>query len=433
MTITPVIKRIGLICIYTFMLVAAGLAQKPGSATPRQEKLLNGLKVLVWNDPTAELVTVKLRIHGGSAFDPQDREGVMKLLSESFFPNNAAREFFTDELGGNLEVICNYDYIQVNATARTAEFLTMLETVASAISNPTLDKEAVGGLKTALTAKVKELEKDPAYVADLAVAKRLFGTFPYGRPQMGSVDSIQKIDFADLRFAKERLLTADNATLTVTGNLDANFAFRAVRRNFGAWLKADKKIPSTFKQPDPPKDGMFVLDSPTINTSEFRFAARGPARNDPDFYASKILQKIVEKRLQTLEGQKSFARNDPHILPGLYLFGVSGWKLGMIRRQGNTIALPVIDGYQENFLKQAITPGEFDAVNSEWIAGLNPDNFSELWLDADTFKLGAVSKEIENAKNVKIGNVQKVLEKLQKESFAFILVFAGETPAASRN
>ncbi len=433
MTINKVINRICLICAFGLMLAAGMSAQKAVSTAPRQEKLLNGLKVLVWNDPAIDKVTVKLRIHGGSAFDPQDREGVLQLLSDSFFPNIESKEFFVDELGGSLDVICNYDYVQINATARSSDLLRLLESVAAAISNPDLDKDVTAALKTALTAKVKELEKDPAYVADRAVAKRLFGTFPYGRPQMGSVDSIQKIDFADLRFAKDRLLTADNATLAVSGNVDSNLAIRAVRRYFGSWLKADKKVPSTFKQPDPPKEGMPVFDSPLANTSEFRFAARGPARNDTDFYASKILQKIIERRVQRREEQKVFSRNDPHILPGSYVFGVSEWNLGRIRKEGSTISLPAMGGYQNDFLKDAVTPEEFDSVNREWIAGVNLNNYSELWLDIDTFKLGAPSKEIENARNVKIADVQRVLEKLQKEPFAFVLVFGGDIPAVPGN
>jgi predicted Zn-dependent peptidase len=70
-----------------FAGVSAG--QKP----PRQEKLLNGLKILMWPDPTAKNVSVKIRVHSGSAFDPQGKEGVMYLLARNFFPNKAARDF----------------------------------------------------------------------------------------------------------------------------------------------------------------------------------------------------------------------------------------------------------------------------------------------------------------------------------------------------
>src|SRR4051794_41074422 len=58
---------------------------------PRQEKLLNGLKVLMWNDDKADKVSLTVRVHSGSAFDPQGKEGVMKLLAQHLFPNKEAQ------------------------------------------------------------------------------------------------------------------------------------------------------------------------------------------------------------------------------------------------------------------------------------------------------------------------------------------------------
>ena len=58
MTTIRTIKLIGFIAIFG----ASVFAQKP-AAGPRQEKLLNGLKVLVWNNPGADKVTLKLRFH----------------------------------------------------------------------------------------------------------------------------------------------------------------------------------------------------------------------------------------------------------------------------------------------------------------------------------------------------------------------------------
>ena len=83
---------ISVLVLFQFALICS--AQTPKIAEPRQEKLLNGLKLLIWNAPDAEKVTIKLRIHSGSAFDPQGNEGVMALLGDALFPNEAQREFF---------------------------------------------------------------------------------------------------------------------------------------------------------------------------------------------------------------------------------------------------------------------------------------------------------------------------------------------------
>lgn len=401
--------------------------------SPRENKLLNGTNLLVWSDAKADKVTVKIRVHSGSAFDPLGKEGVMQLLSDILFPTASTNEFFTEDLNGSFEIVTNYDYIQINASGDADKFLTILETIAPVVTNPQINKETTEKVRVALLARVQELEKNPSYVADQAVAKRLLGNFPYGRPQLGSSESLAKIDFADILTADQKFFTADNATIAISGNVNADFALRATKRLFGGWLKSDKKVPPTFTQPDAPQKNINILDSPVQNKSEFRFAMRGLARNDKDFYASQILELVLKNRLQKLEGENSFVRQEKHILPGLFVFGVSNWKLGMIKKVGGAISLPDIDGYQTNLLKDAIIQPEFDKARAEYSEMFNKTDKIEFWLDAETFKLSPVKTEWQNSQSVTIADVQRVLGRLQKESAATVLVFKDENSDNSAN
>lgn len=396
-------------------------AQAPNAA-PRQEKLLNGLKILMRGDSQAADVSVKIRVHSGAAFDPQGKEGVMRMLAENIFPNDAVREFFAEDLGGSLEIVTNYDYIQISATAKPEEFLTLLETLANAVARPTIDKETTVRLRALQIETVRELEKNPVYVADRAVARRLFGAFPYGRPIFGTAESVQKIDFADLIFARDRFFTADNATVAVTGNFKPDLAFRAARRYFGAWAKSDGRIASTFRQPDAPTPGLPVVASPAPNKSEFRLAMRGFARNDDDFYAAQILERILQNRVQAREGKNAFVRHEAHVLPGAFIFGVSDWNLGRIKKDGKTISPPETVEYQNYFLKEAVKTEEFEKAKSELTAQSKQPDAADLWLDAETFRFPTTK----TAPNATIADVQRVLEKLQKQPAATVLVFADE-------
>jgi predicted Zn-dependent peptidase len=114
------------VLILLSLLVPAIFSQTSGA--PQQEKLLNGLKIMMWPDRTSDKVAIRIRVHSGSAFDPQGKEGVMQLLADSIFPNQAAKDFFAEDLGGGLEVVSDYDMIEVNATAKPEHFLQMLET-----------------------------------------------------------------------------------------------------------------------------------------------------------------------------------------------------------------------------------------------------------------------------------------------------------------
>src|SRR5262245_52457985 len=141
-----------------FLLTAVGIVNAQ-STKPRQETLLNGLKVLMWRDTTANKITLKVRLNIGSAFDLQGKEGWMKLLADNTFPTAESRDFFKEYLGGSLEIITNYDYIQVSATATPDQLLTLLETVSRAVSNPVIDKETTAKLRTMQLERVKRLEK----------------------------------------------------------------------------------------------------------------------------------------------------------------------------------------------------------------------------------------------------------------------------------
>jgi len=404
--------------------VLSAQAQVAVSGSPRQEKLLNGLKMLMWSDSRANKVELKVRIHSGSAFDPQGKEGLMKILAENIFPTQDARDFFKEDLGGGLEVTSGYDYIQISATSKPDQFLTLLETVSRAVSNPPIDKETTARLRSEQVGRVKQLEKDPAYVADMASAKRLLGTFPYGRPANGSTDSLARIDFADLIDIKQRFLTADNATVAIYGNFDSDLAYRAARRYFGSWLKSDKRIPSTFRQPDPPELGAQMIASPVAGSFEVRYMARGYSRNDKDFPASIVLAKIVEQRIKsTVPAEHSpdiSVRSEGHVLPGVILVRMSG------------VSVPNKDTAEANDLlasaiRAKITDAEFSSAKAALVEDWGRRDVVDRWLDTDTYKTVSFSAEQQTVSNLSIADVQRAADILQKQPVAVVVVNTPKT------
>ena len=121
----------------------------------------------------------------------------------------------------------------------------MIETIASAVATPAIERETTDVVKQRLSALLDEAEESPEYIADRAAAERLFGTFPYGRPEIGTRESLGRIDFADIRFAYDRFFGADNATLTISGKVTRR------RLQGGTQIlgveKSDKLIAPTFR------------------------------------------------------------------------------------------------------------------------------------------------------------------------------------------
>ena len=412
------LPKIALAAAFLSLLFSPVLSQSP-SATPREEKLLNGLKLLMFNDPSSERVAVNVRVHAGSAFDPQGKEGLMKLLAANIFPNPEMREYFAGELGGNLSFNSNYDYIQIDASVKPDQLLTMLETVSSAVVNTPIDKETTAKLKATQLKHLEELSKDTSYLADQAAAARLLGTFPYGRPEDGTIASIQKIDFADLLDAKQRFFTADNATVILSGKFDQTLAYRAIRRYLGAWLKADKLVPSTFRQPDDPPTALLTVDSPVANRFDVRFITRGTSRGSADVYSYAIAANILETRFKSLAPAHAtdIAVNSyPHVLPGTFVIAFSG-----ISAQ----RLEAFDLISKAF-GTPITEAEFQAAKQGFIANQEKTSVADRWLDVDTFKADIPSKERAKAAATTLADAQRILAKIQKQPMASIVVFSSK-------
>lgn len=429
-------QKITLPVLILFLFNSFGFAQNINLPAPKQEKLLNGLKLLMWNQPNAEKATVKLRIHSGSAFDPKDKEGVMALLADALFPNEQIKEFFADDLGGSLEVVSSYDYIQINATGANDQILTILETVAAAVSNPTIDKETTAKVKNARLATIKERQKNSVLVADQAARTRLLGSFPYGRAQIGTEESLARIDFADLLFAQERFLSADNATLAVTGNFKNDVIYRAVRRYFGSWRKNEKKIPATFAAPEAPDAKPFSVKSEYAENSEVRYAIRGLARNDKDFYASQILTKILQNRLQNRInagfGTAAFVRQEAHLLPDVIIFGYTSQARPAAETSANSSSEKT-ENVVSFILTSPVTAEEFNRAKNEFLSGFNRTDAAESWLDLDTYKLAPVKDEIQKANNVTVEDVNRVAERLRKEPVIAVSVIKSVEETAEKS
>jgi predicted Zn-dependent peptidase len=382
----------------------------------------------MWSQAEAPKVSVKLRVHAGASFDQRDKEGTVCMLAEAFFPTNESRDFFAEELGGGLQIACNYDYVEIDATSKPESYLTMLETIASAVANPTLDRQTADAAESRLVTRLAGDEKNAATAADLAVRKRLFGTFPYGRPIFGSTASLKNIDFADLRFAYDRLFGADNATITISGNFPQDVAYRAMRRFFGSWLKSDRKVPSTFRQPDPFPVATQIVESPDPSISEIRYALRGVSRSDREFYAAQVLARILEERVRAKAPESHrenvWVSDSSNILPGVLIIGFSKIRREVTATVSGERPKVEANDIVANALIDKISEIEFSSAKASVVAYTNRIEMASRWLDVDTYKLTSEKADQNALDAVSLTDVQSYADRLKLQPVASVVLLS---------
>lgn len=414
------------ILISVLLLVQPLLAQAP--TQPEREQLLNGLRLLFWPKPGSPDVTLKLRINSGAAFDLAGKSGQMALLGDLLFPDPATVDYFTDEMGGKLDVSVNYDSTTITLVGKAAEFEQIIEVLRNALLATQLTPDVVARMRDARIKLLRDTAIAPAEVADRAIAARLFDDFPYGRPAGGSPEDLARVDRADLMLARERFLNSNNATLAIIGGVPKPRAMRALRQLLGPWRKSEQIIPTTFRQPNPPDPRILVVNVPGPNV-EVRLATRGVARSDPDFHASVVLAKLAQHRWQgmapELATQPVFASSEAYVLPGAFVMGAVTTSQTAVDTVAN--ARKVI----ESLMNTPATPAELERAKTEAVNEMaaftaKPENAPDPWLDMETYRLKEVQDQVGLLRAVTSSDLQRVANRLFRPA-KLASVIAGET------
>jgi predicted Zn-dependent peptidase len=409
----------------TTLLLAFALSLSSASLTaqtaiePKRDQLLNGLRVLMWNRAGDNQVYLKLRIHSGAAFDLVGKSGTMALLSDALFPDPATREYFVEELGGSVEITSDYDAITVALSGKADMYERIIELLSTALLSTDLTQPVVARLREARIKMIRALEVSPALTADRAIATRLFGNYPYGRPRTGSQETLARIERPDLMLARERFLNPNNATLVIIGGVEERRAMRALKQLLGNWRKSETIVPATFRQPEAPDARTLIVDLPGTEAVEIRLAARGLARSDKDAAAAMLLalaaRDLWQARQPELGKTGFFVRHQAYQLPGMFVMGASV----PAAEAANTIsqAREVLN----TLMKSGVTPEMMERVRNEAAAELTkqlerPESMADLWLDAETFQLASFNDRLLQLRSVGNADLIRAANRLFKDA-----------------
>jgi zinc protease len=410
------------------LLVPPAAAQS--SNEPQREKLLNGLRVLLWEKPGSSEVLLKLRINSGAAFDLSGKSGEMALLGDLLFPEANTFQYFT-EMDGKLEVVVNYDSTTITLMGKVTEFEEIVDTLRNAILSTQLTPELVARMRDTRIKTVKDAAIAPALVADRAIAARLFGDFPYGRVMGGTPEDLARIDRVDLMLARERFLNSNNATLAIVGGVTRTRALRTLRQLLGPWRKSENIVPTTFRQPKAPDARTLIVNVPGP-AAEVRLAMRGVSRTDPDYFPAKVLAKIAEQRWQGLTPelvtQPVFARSESYALPGVFVMGAT------VNTQSAADALANARKVMDSLMTTPATAAELDRAKTEAIGEISgplskPESFPDAWLDQDTYHLPGLQDQTALLRAVTPQDVQRIANRLFNKDAVGASVIAGEPSA----
>ncbi len=284
---------------------APGPAREAVIPSAIEQRLANGLRVIVLPRAGAALVDAELLVLSGGEVDPPDRAGLAdftaSLLTLGTTTQSAPQLAQAAEaLGGSLKAQAGWNASRVGITVTTPKLAAALDLLGDVVRRPAFAKAEVERYRAQTLDALRVSLSDPADLTPLVAARLIHGNAPYGHPRSGTPASVAKIAAGDLRALHSRYYRPDNAVLILTGGLDADMGFALAGQVFGDWSTPKDPLP-TLAAPESVADAAataktaraIVIDLPDAGQASVMAALPLPPRSAADYYAGLVTRNVL--------------------------------------------------------------------------------------------------------------------------------------------
>lgn len=262
----------------------------------REVTLPNGLKVLFMPDQSLPSLSIGLLVKTGAAIDPSGSAGLANLVSDLLDQGTKKRNAIqiADDLGrigAVFRTSVDYDYTHLGITGLSFSSNEILSNFLELATQPSFTDAEFSRVKKQLVAGIERSFDNPRVVADVASAKYLFGSHPYGRSISGTAKEVSELTKKNVIQHYLKFYRPGNAILVVVGQFDSKFE-KQVEADFGNWAKREVEI---AVMPEPvPISGVRVLvvDKPGLTQAQIRISTIGIKRMDANFLPLRVANTV---------------------------------------------------------------------------------------------------------------------------------------------
>lgn len=254
-----------LLITFTFLVstfsqdIPANVTKGPSVEGISEFNLKNGLKVLLFPDPSKPTITVNITYMVGSRHEGYGETGMAHLLEHLVFKGTPKHPNIPQELtehGARPNGTTWYDrtnyYESFNASEENLKWALDLESdrmINSYIAKKDLDSEF-----SVVRNEFESGENDPSGVLMERVLSTAYLWHNYGNSTIGARSDIENVPIERLQAFYRKYYQPDNAILTVTGKFDPVKTLKLIDEYFSPIPKPDRKLEITYTK-EPIQDG----------------------------------------------------------------------------------------------------------------------------------------------------------------------------------
>jgi len=285
---------------------AVAAAQAPPAGMERvtsvegitEYKLANGLRVLVFPDPSKATITVNMTYLVGSRQEGSGERGMAHLLEHMVFKGSTKHTNIPQELtshGARPNGSTSYDRTNYFETFQATDdnLKWALDLEADRMVNSFIRKADLDSEFTVVRNEFEASENNPIGVLLQRAWSAAYVWHPYGRAVIGNRADIENVPIDKLQAFYKKFYQPDNAVLTVSGKIAEATLLPMIDASFSPVPKPARALETTYTV-EPAQDGEKQVMLRRVGDIQAVLAVyHVPAGSDPDFAPIDVLMAVL--------------------------------------------------------------------------------------------------------------------------------------------
>jgi len=322
-------------CLVALAWAASAAATQPKKITSvegiTEYQCDNGLKVLLFPDPSRPRVTVNMTVLVGSRHEGYGEAGMAHLLEHMVFKGTPTHTNIPKALrdrGASFNGTTNSDrtnyFEELPATDDNLEFAIRFET--DRLVNSFVRREDLISEMTVVRNEFERGENSPENLLGKRIMSTAYEWHNYGKTTIGNRSDIERVPIDNLQDFYRRYYQPDNAVLIVAGKFDEAKALKYVEQYGGSIPRPERKLNTTYTE-EPPQDGERKVELKRVgDVGLIEAVYHIPAASHEDFAPLEVLESIlstppsgrfykalVETKKASRASAGAYAQHDPSV------------------------------------------------------------------------------------------------------------------------
>ncbi len=260
----------------------------------REFTLPNGLEIVAECNPRAYSTGIAFFANAGSRDEDERNAGVSHFLEHMMFkgtPRRSAEQVNRelDELGSHSNAFTSEEHTVYYATV-LPEYAEQTVDLLADMMRPSLRQDDFDTEKQVILEEILKYEDQPPFGAHEKCMAAYFGDHPLGNSVLGTTDSITRLTSSQMREYFERRYSPNNLKLVAAGRVDFDALVQKAIACCGGWPAYPAERPL---KPSSLREGFQAFTKESAAQQYIVQITAGPAADDPDRYASRLLATIL--------------------------------------------------------------------------------------------------------------------------------------------